>query len=209
MNYRIPTTASVLECLVSRRWRRNFCLPNYTPRLWWECDLFEVTKADCFIEYEIKTARNDFFQDARKGRRGRFRYDEKSDQWTGGLLAMKHELLAAGDKRGPQRFWYVVPDGLVEIDEIPEWAGYIKILWEKDRLREKIMKRAPTLHTAKITDGVADHARSVCYYRFHDVGRRFRQAVANAEWFRSEMKRFQSELAYSEIMREEAEKKFA
>ena len=42
------------------------CMPNYTPRDWWECDVFCVSKAGYFTEYEIKLTAQDFRADAQK-----------------------------------------------------------------------------------------------------------------------------------------------
>ena len=156
--------------LMVDRYRRNLCCPNYTPRQWWECDLFEVTEAGYFNEYEIKLTRADFKADALKENR----------EWLGGWgkeaqykVENKHRLLAAGDPRGPSKFWYVVPKDLIAESEVPAWAGLIYCsIWQPRgafKVQTKIVRPAPRLHRTKIDPKVVEHVNSIFYYRFANL----------------------------------------
>lgn len=97
----------------------------------WESDLLFLSKSGIWTEIEIKISRSDFHADLKT----------KKD---------KHAVLA--DKTvtvKPNRFYYAVPEGLVNPDEVPEYAG---LLWVNDW--GSIPARhwqAPLLHKHKIT----------------------------------------------------------
>lgn len=84
-------------------------VPNYYIG-WWECDVLKVSKAGVMYEYEVKTSRSDFFNDAKKsvGRRSK---------------TMKHADLLAGLR--VDRFYFVVPENLVRPEEVPAGFGLI------------------------------------------------------------------------------------
>jgi hypothetical protein len=89
-------------------------VPN-TTLYGWESDLLRVTNALYVYELEIKLTRSDFLRDHRKDRH--------------------HHLTGKGFKyppyrirRGPNYFTYVLPEGRVEPDEVPEWSG---LMWWK------------------------------------------------------------------------------
>ena len=145
------------------RYRRSFVLPNYTPRDWWECDVFEITKAGYFVEYEIKISRNDFKADSRKSDKG-VSWFTNEFQHLNRPERNKHADLELRSGKGPSRFWFVVPDGLVKEDEVPEWAGLLYI----DR-HVSCIKSAPLLHRIKPDGGIRAHAESVCYWRMHSL----------------------------------------
>lgn len=162
-----PLTATeIIAQLVRERWLAAFCLPTYAPKGWWECDVFEVTKAGYWHEFEVKLSRADFLADARKKQRDRWKYvgGEKVDLPG----PVKHELLAAKSTKGPSRFTFVVPAGLIPLADVPEWAG----LFEAERVGSarvaiRCVKTAPRLHTEKFGDGRLRDAEGTSYYRFH------------------------------------------
>lgn len=176
------TAGNIIDALIRPRWRRNFVLPNYTPAGWWECDVFEMTEAGFFREYEVKVSRGDFFADANKAKTGWKVEDRRLVQTEG---ERKHDLLAAGSPKGPCLFWYVTPPGLVRPDELPAWAGLIEMTGRGWAAREQVIRPAPKLHREKVADGVASHARGVCYWRMHDlrfdlieIGREMKEVTA-------------------------------
>lgn len=146
--------------------------PNYTPRSWWECDVFAVTKAGYGVEYEIKTSVRDFEADARKRRTRRLPFNHAAktqEERHPKIVEVKHELLAAHDQRGPSRFFYVVPDEMRETFEplLPAWAGLVTVRHrQRDWWIAHAMKTAPRLHNTKVEDSVTAHMASVFYYRF-------------------------------------------
>jgi len=141
--------------------------PNYTPADWFENDMFGVTKAGFVVEFEIKISVSDFRADVKKGPSEREKqiarfssrpFDPRS----------KHDRLADRDPKGPSRFYYVVPEGLVSIDQAPEWAG---LIWINHRGRPHVKKEAPRLHRVKAAPKVIEHCRSVFYHRFWNLRR--------------------------------------
>lgn len=167
------TANRLTQVILCQRWRRNFCLPRYTPHRWWECDVFEATPAGYFREYEIKVTRGDFFGDAKKKQIERYTQDGLFKRVA--VEESKHELLAAGDGRGPCQFWFVTPPGLVTASEVPRWAGLIEVNgahnaeFRPHLCQEVAVVRAPTLHRQTVSDRIMAHARSTCYYRMHGL----------------------------------------
>lgn len=151
------TAAQIVPAVVSQSWLRHFVLAPYTPAGWWECDVYEVTAAGYWREYEVKVSRGDFVRDARKVKR----------PWKG-QPETKHGLLAVGSPRGPSRFSFVTPAGLVEPGELPEWAGLVEAHQSKyGRVHLVTVVEAPRLHLGKADPKAVEHARAMCYYRMH------------------------------------------
>jgi len=146
----------------------EFCCPNFTPVGWYECDIFAITKAGLFHELEIKLTVADFKADAKK-------HDRSPYRWTNGhytkcdISQSKHERLASHDVEGPSRFYFVVPEGLIEAKDVPEWAG-LRFLEQTtggewyDGLHT--VKKAPLLHKQKVGQPVRDKLTQSLYYRF-------------------------------------------
>jgi len=82
----------------------DIVIPNYYHGMY-EMDVFRLTRAEYIYEYEIKISRSDFFVDFKKDN-GR-----------------KHDKIKTG--KGPNRFFFVVPTGLISIEECPKHAGLI------------------------------------------------------------------------------------
>lgn len=163
------------------RYRRSFVLPNYTPKQWWECDVMEITASGFFREYEVKLTVGDFLADAKKVR--------AEDRYLGRLSTTKHSRLVLADPCGPCQFWYVTPEGLLHPSMVPDWAGLIEFrptpndfveashrrfvvdgpAFDVRDIRENQIKRAPRLHQLKADPKIEAHARSVLYYRLHNL----------------------------------------
>lgn len=165
------TARDIQRALIVERYSRSFVLPNYTPKGWWECDVFEITKAGYFVEWEIKLSRSDFLADQKKRRMGwRYREDLKRGEMC--ELGAKHAKLKEADQAGPSRFWFVLPVGIVTLSEVPDFAGVMRaIRFSRDhappfRVRFEIERDAPRLHGLKCDQTVRDHAEGVCYWRF-------------------------------------------
>lgn len=98
----------------------------------WESDYAACTKAGYWYEVEVKISRADFFNDFKKQK--------------------KHEILS-GKRPGlrPNYFTYAVPEGLIQPEEIPEYAGLIFIS-EKGAHYYSSGKPTPRIHGVKIAD---------------------------------------------------------
>ncbi len=125
----------------------------------WECDFFCMNRDGYAFEFEIKISRADFQNDFQK---------------------YKHILFKKPDKHGlllPNKFYYVVPEGMVTAEEIPKYAGLIYITGHAN-----VIKRAPFIHKAK-----RDYRKILCdkfYDRYIAQRREFVTAkhdIANAK----------------------------
>lgn len=129
-----PTASQIEGWLVGRLHDASKAIcPRYHRVQWFECDVARITKADYFIEYEVKVSASDLKADFKKSNhRGN-----------------KHELLAAGDFKGPNQFWFVIPDRLwgKVADHIPDHAG---VMLCTSRWNFKRVKEAPRLHHEKV-----------------------------------------------------------
>lgn len=162
------TEWTIALTIMRERRRRNFVLPNYTPAKWWECDVFEITAAGFFREYEIKLTLGDFKADAKKFDIFLTGYYPNMQEHR----RMKHDLM--GQPCGPRQFWYVVPEGMLTPEQVPEWSGLITMhdrgedyrpYW---RYSEILEKKAPILHQHPCDKIVVEHARGICYWRLHN-----------------------------------------
>ena len=164
------TARQLQQTIIRERLRKAKLVPNYTPKGWWECDVFEVTASGYFVEYEVKVSRSDFFADFGKEMIARrFR-------WTppeGVLMEKKHDrLLGDTSPTTPRRFWWVVPSGLIAPKEIPAGTGLIYVSprakgYERFGGVEEVIVPAPDRHRHKMDPETVKHALGVCYYRMH------------------------------------------
>lgn len=164
----------LFQRLIAKDWMASKKMLNFAPIGWWECDVFELTKAGYYREYEIKISRSDFFHDANKERehwpKGGGVWDPVTKSYPPRIKETKHELLAQRDVRGPVQFWYVTPEALVEPREIPTWAGLIEVIkCHGDRWWQKEKKTAPRLHKTKCSPRVVAQLHETCYYRYHNL----------------------------------------
>lgn len=155
---------NILQLLILNLYQRSLVVPRFTPAGWFESDLFEVLPSGYCREYEVKTSRKDFEKDRFKQRRGYergFYYGIK-----------KHEALEARAGKTPNYFNFVVPDGLVALEDIPEWSGLIVVrlvdrgLSATVSLAASVLKKAPRLHDQKTPETWREGARTSAYFRF-------------------------------------------
>ena len=135
------------EELIQQQLRYSFLSPNsvkyFTENLNvydWESDVLKITKSGYAYEFEIKISRGDFKND--------FKHKKK-----------KHLLLEnkENNSKMPNYFYYVVPEGLVTEDEVPEYAGLIYVhatIIGNSRVYYQFqeIKAAPKLHSNKIDE---------------------------------------------------------
>src|ERR1044072_3027829 len=93
-------------------------------------DFFKLSQAGVLTEYEIKISRSDYFSD----------FDKKRSYHDNG----KHEKMKQRICKA-NKFYFVVPDGLIKEDEVPEYAGLLTY----DRGSIRTIKNAPVLHKNK------------------------------------------------------------
>lgn len=163
------TEESLAATILRSRWTKHFALPRYTPPGWWECDVFCMTDARLWTEFEVKLTVSDYRADVMKEKQvGPYVFGEEQAK------VRKHDLLAARDPTGPHRFFYVTPPGLLDGEALPAWAGWIEVYPDfggpNAQLHERIRVKAPRLHGQKRAED-PNHHRGTCYYRFHRLRR--------------------------------------
>lgn len=159
------TARDIQRTLMRGRFAKSKVWPNYTPNGWFECDLIEITSAGYFIEYEIKISRADFRAD----------FDKARPDWSKPYrFGMPQEMLNKHDRLNtdltdatPRRFYFVVPEGMIDREHVPHYAGLITIKPGRSRLDEYEVVRAPDRHRQKLPQAILEHARGICYWRWH------------------------------------------
>lgn len=106
--------------------RRLIIMPNIK-YFGWESDLLAVTKVMYLHEVEIKRSRSDF------------RHESKKD--------LKFKKINYG--LGPNKFYYMVPDGLIDLNEIDERFGLIYIMKYGKIF---VLREATFLHKIKLNN---------------------------------------------------------
>ncbi len=125
------TTQNALYAHLTKK-THQYIIPNvYIGIL--ESDMISVTKAGFIHEYEIKLNLQDFKADFKKH---------------------KHVYMENREYQFRNYFWFVAPVGLIDIKDIPEYAGYIEV--EIGAKSKKIIcyeeKRPKRLHNRKINE---------------------------------------------------------
>lgn len=159
--------------------RHSLVVPNYTPAKWWECDMFSLTQAGMMVEHEIKLTVADFRAD---GKKAKGFYDKRDlpeakfeERWEV-TQRSKHECLALADPNGPSRFFYVVPDGMVKVEEVPAWAGLLTFTPcpHGGIPRFSVERDAPKLHKQPCAESVRERALGCLYWRYWHLRTRLR-----------------------------------
>lgn len=166
-------SAICLQSILNKTKSRYY--PNYYIGHW-ECDVLEVTKDGYTCEYEVKISKSDFRSDFLKQNKDLKKYDS----------------LKSGNR--VNYFYYVVPDGLIDVSDIPDYAGLIyaigcdgNILNNKGdivcqkRVIFSIIKEPKVLKIDKITPEEIDIINKRIYFKYHML--RLNQ-LANTSFFR-------------------------
>ena len=154
----------------------------------WESDYLAITQSMIAYEIEIKVSRADFKDDI----------ENKRD---------KHLLLEGNDTSGkfnrdsgmPNYFYYAVPDGLVQPEEVPDYAGliYVKIYGVT------IVKEAKKLTDEKF-DPVKMKLTDKFYYNmwaWKDKFEKFRDVDADIKWYKKQIRGFNDTFnTYEELL---------
>jgi hypothetical protein len=142
----------------------DLIIPRFTPRNWWECDVWRLTKSGYIDEFEIKLSLSDFKADSLKAQTGRYHYDPEARKLVEKAARNKHDLLA-NSLEGPNRFWFVLPSDLADKVTVPEWAGLMALSsWGG----VNTVKQAPKRHRKK-WDGDRAAILQTFYYRYWNI----------------------------------------
>lgn len=113
-----------------------------------ESDYVKVTQSGYIYEYEIKMSKSDYKADfekhykASKHNEGTHRYET--------VTCNKHSMIADG-RSGLKGFSFVVPEGLIAVENIPEYAG-LYYVEECGNFRAECIKEPPRLKAVKLDD---------------------------------------------------------
>lgn len=150
------------------------CMPNYAPPDWWECDVLRVTVAGYWYEYEVKLSVSDFRADKRK-QQDIYTKMQPGKCWRTptGETENKHDLLSANEGRGPKQFWFCMPEGLIKVGKVPEWAGVFWVRFdEHGDIQGKIGRQAPNRKTEKLDKSIYSQMQYYGHGRYIDYIRR-------------------------------------
>lgn len=132
-----------------------------------EADLYAIRKSGLVDEIEIKLTKADFKNDAKKT----VRFSDKIPDGINGEYngynsydLKKYEALEKG--KLTNYFWYLVPEGLLTVDDIPSWAGLMIIQQIRGHYRIKEVRSAKRLHKNKITEKNERKAYEKISYRY-------------------------------------------
>lgn len=180
----------------------------------WESDKLIWTKAGYIYEFEVKISRADYMNDFRHKAEKHLLLnsalpDEKTETREADLFdnvlkqkrkrypqitmgQAKARMKPVGD-RMPNYFYYAVPEGMLEPDEVPPYAGLIYVTEDKTvrNVGLIIVREAPKLHGTKYTDGELNLGEKF-YYNMKTWQHRHREQTEYSLMYRQ---RLQDELA--------------
>lgn len=188
----------------------------------WESDKFIETKSGLIYEFEIKVSQADFKNDF-KHKKDKHIILEGEEKYGDKYLPRYYELLEENKKRGawceasfhkwaddnkyylvgghkrPNFFYYAVPPGLIDVEDVPWYAGLVYVY--KSGLIT-IKKKAPKLHSDKIKDDELGLGEKF-YYNMDKWRQKCRQAWTESrgwrEKFEAELEAKGQGMAYKEM----------
>lgn len=197
----------------------------------WESDKLMWTKAGYIYEFEIKISRSDYQNDFKHKADKHLLLNSKLKQPSESLQQeLLDNLLRHEQKRYPgitkeqvhtypentklpNFFYYAVPEGMLEPDEVPPYAGLIYITTyhgetfkdEPDKWYHdiKIVRKAPQLHKTKYTDAELGLSEKF-YYNMQTWKHNYREQVKKSLMYRErlqdELKRKGIDRAYLDLV---------
>lgn len=164
----VPKAFTAKKIATSLYWKyrsaSEIIIPNYTPKGWWECDVWRLTSSGFTDEYEIKLTVSDFKADSRKSKKVYGRWCPILKRFPDPKVLTKHDILR-GSEGGPNRFWFVLPEPMANMVVIPEYAGLIVA---SKYGGASIQKEAPKRHKGK-WDGDRLRVMGTFYHRFFNI----------------------------------------
>lgn len=170
----------------------------------WESDKLIWTKAGYIYEFEVKISRADYMNDFKHKvekhlllnsampdehteTREADLFDnlikEKRKRYPQITMEQAKNMQKSVGERMPNYFYYAVPEGMLEADEVPPYAGLIYIGEEKGLT---IVREAPRLHTTKYTDGELNLGEKF-YYNMKTWQRNYREQMGYSLMYRERL----------------------
>lgn len=116
----------------------------------WESDVISVNRTGFIAEFEIKVSRSDFKAESKKAHRVLLTDPVQKSSLFGDVVHPR-----------PNYFYFAVPDGLIQPEEVPDYAGLIYVKKRAETIENRValyygtaveVKPATRLHREKITD---------------------------------------------------------
>ena len=126
----------------------------------WESDKLIETRSGLIYEFEIKVSKADFKNDFKKKNKHVILEGKETHIPTFDGLEPKYKeryeknYLVSHFKK-PNYFYYAVPEGMIDKEDVPEYAGLIYVIPDDGEFKFnylKLVKMAPKLHNTKYTD---------------------------------------------------------
>lgn len=120
----------------------------------WESDFFVQKQNGYCYEFEIKISRSDFFADRKKVDKHMIlehgKYIQQQSLWNKGYTCNEDKWIKTEKefeyKIRPNKFFYVVPTGMITVGELPSYAGLMTF----NRGSIYNVKEAPFIHKEKL-----------------------------------------------------------
>lgn len=125
----------------------------------WESDFLAITRSLYAYEVEVKMSKQDFFND--------FKKDKKHKVLKDGIIKVGGVI-----SYPPNYFYYACPPNMIDVNEVPSYAGLIYVDVSKNR--KNVVKVAPLIHRQKF-DVVGRKLVDKFYYNMLTI---FRKAPA-------------------------------
>jgi hypothetical protein len=161
----------------------------------WEADHFSMTSSNYAYEIEVKVSRSDFFADFKKPKHNFFKGYKSGygilrgdESWTksNDLRYCEHPDLLGHEIRwthisplkfsyasAPNKFFYACPVGLIELHEVPEYAGLIYVMDSGD---PRVIKKAPFLHKDEF------NFKQMLFNKYYYLCSELREKIRGLEW---------------------------
>lgn len=176
----------------------------------WESDKLIWMKSGYIYEFEIKISRADFKNDFKhkkekhiilQGPTEQEKYMPscyRSYEWNKKNYSSLEDFLSKikdndsyliANHRKPNYFYYAVPEGMIQPEECPEYAGLIWIMKEYRYVKQSyvIVKQAPQLHKTKYKDAELNLGEKF-YYNWQSDRRLRKEAQQDADFVRQQLK---------------------
>ena len=145
------TEKDIQQALYNEFVKRSLALIPNTYHYGNESDLFRIMKNLMVTEYEIKISIRDFKKDFKKGKH--FLMERRIVRPVAHFYRSNKSFRDAKSPEDakswtiPNRFAFVVPEGLIGAEDVPEYAGLYYINNFKD---VQVIKKPPLLHKEKL-----------------------------------------------------------
>lgn len=132
----------------------------------WESDKLIITRSGYAYEFEVKISKSDFKADFKKEDKhtileGKKEFLPSYDKVLGIWKELQADNYRTAKFKKPNYFYYAVPEGLIDVNDVPEYAGLIYVLPEGEKKSKDgkwcwdgfyVVKSAPKLHGTKYSN---------------------------------------------------------